>query len=799
MKRLGPKHPLSKVARWVWPEAYMYLYNHYAHFRRDFELGAVPGKVPFHITADKNYKLYVNGSYVCRGPARGYQSHWPCDEVDIAPFLRKGHNFVAIEAYNPGISTFQYLHKNLAGLLCAVGDKKVAAAWDKSKWIMRRDPARATQTARYSVQIDFQEHIDLNKDDRSWITSETPPTDWRAEIFPDGAHNFMGFPNGMPPFDALEEREIPFLREEFAAPEKVVSSGTGRCGEGYREYKNVAWAFIKEVESEPAKAWDDGSGVKSRIVDGCLELQVEPAGEGSFRAITIAAGEYVLGCLEVEVPDAAGSELLDFKHYQYLRDGKPVFVAKRAGCLVALGNRMKLRPGANKHEFFHPLGFGHFTLIARDVSKPVTVRLRIRKVGYPFTMKGAFECSDSVLNQIHAACRRTQQLCSMDAYVDTPWREQAQWWGDARVQAKNTFFLDGDARLLARGAQSIADQELLSGLTPGHAPTAGLWCILPDFTLTWMLTIWDHYYQTGETSLFKKLIPRVKEALAYYDSKEARAENGLLRYDQRFWLFEDWSTLPKDRVPAFLNLWYCLTIRKVATLFELVGKSSDAEKLRKKGSAMEALVLEKLFDPASGLILPALDVEMKPYGEPSVHDQTMALMLGLKPEAHQGMIDKVVLPYLRGEEIKGPKASAFWAAYVLEEMGQRGYAKDCVDFIRRNWSPMLSTGTTWEDFKWDETIGGSSCHAWTSHPSYHFVNMLTGVVQTKPGWEAIRVKPAFVEGIDRAKASIPTPKGMVEVEWSRKGGSIAGSVKLPQGVEAELQTGSAKFDLLRQP
>ena len=176
--RLKDDHPL-RSATWIWPEGYMYLYNHFAHFRKDFELSKTPKKAPLFITADKAYKLFVNGEYVCRGPARGYQSHWPFDEVDVAKFLRTGKNWLAVEAYTPGISTFQYLHQTKAGLLCAAawGDFKLVS--DRS-WLMRRSPFHAVQTARLSLQIDFQEHVDANLGSQAWITSPEPPSGWRA-------------------------------------------------------------------------------------------------------------------------------------------------------------------------------------------------------------------------------------------------------------------------------------------------------------------------------------------------------------------------------------------------------------------------------------------------------------------------------------------------------------------------------------------------------------------------------------------------------------------------------------------
>jgi len=772
----------------------MYLYNHYAQFRRDFELSSVPSRVPLFITADKSYRLYVNGQYVCRGPARGYQSHWPYDQVDIAAFLHQGHNWLAVEAYNPGISTFQYLHQNYAGFLCAVGEKRIAAAWENTQWQMRRDPARLTQTARLSLQVDFQEHIDLSRDDRSWITGETPPQGWVATIFnPKWGHNYMGFPYGMPPYETLEERGIPLLHEELVAPRRVTASAEGACGEGYRTWQNVAWPFIEEAKQ--IENWGDGSQQQTRQEDGALVLTVEPAGIARFHAITIEVGEYVLGEVAVSVDDAGGGEILDFYHYQYLRDGTPKFVRPGDGCLVANGNRMVLHAGRNDHEFYHPLGFGHFTLIVRDGTRPLTVRLKVRKVGYPFTMRGQFECSEPLLNQIHSACRRTQQLCALDAYMDTPWREQAQWWGDARVQARNTFYLDGDARLLARGIQSVGEQPIACGLTPGHAPTSSFWCILPDFTLTWVLTIWDHYWQTGDVSLFKGMLPRVRKAMAYFNSPEARAKNGLLQYDPRFWLFEDWADLPKQTVPTFLNLWYGLTLRSLSQLCEAAGKSADAKAFSEQCRLHLALVVEHLYDAQRKRFHPALDAEMRPHGEPSVHDQVIAIILGLCPEASQTMTDTLILPYLRGEKLPGAVPSAFWSTYVVQEMTARGYGEEVLAFIRRGWTPMLATGTTWEGFSWDETSGGSACHAWTSHPASELVNLLAGVQQLAPAWGSVRIKPFFASGIDDVRVLIPTPHGDLHVAWQRRNGRISGIVKAPSSIQVELDAPGADLKL----
>jgi hypothetical protein len=778
-------HPLRKSV-WIWPEGYMYLLNHFAQFRYDFDLKKIPGKAPFFITADKSYRLYVNGNYVCRGPARGYQSHWPFDEVDIRQYLQIGKNWISIEAYTPGISTFQYLHYTKAGMLCAAKWGEIEIHSDSKTWKMRRASAYNVETGRLSLQLDFQEDFNAAEDDRSWIFSEKEPKGWRAEYFPEGGHQVLSTPFGQPPYDSVEPRGIPMLREDIIKPAIITSAGAGNCSGDYKTCKNISWYFI-DNEFQSVKKWEKGNTVKSVSGDDFLEITVEAAGKGKFRAITVDMGKFAVGNLIVEVEGAVGEEILDFHYFQCLRDGIPIFIKPGGGCLIALAGRLRPVKGKTEHEFYHIIGGRHFSIVARDLTKAMKIKLRLRTAYYPFTMKGGFNTSDSVLNDIYAVCRHTQQICSIDAYVDTPWREQAQWWGDARVQAANTFFIDGDARLLARGIHSIAGQRAPQGLTYGHAPTSSGWCILPDFSLTWILTIWDYYWQTGDLKVFHGQHSRIKEILGYFESPDVRDKDGLLVYDPRFWLFEDWSTLPKERVPTFLNLWHIITLEYYAKLLKAAGKDAELRNCNTEISNRRKLVEKKLFDSKSGLFCACLDKNGKQSGEPSVHDQVMALMLNLKPEFHENMITKRILPYLKGEKASWPVPSAFWATYVFEVMGARGYGSEVVKFIREKWSPMISIGTTWEGFEWSGTGSGSCSHAWTAHPSFHFVNILAGIRQLGSAWESIEFAPHFADGIDFAETTVPSPKGEIKARWDRKGGNIQALVKIPSAIKLHVK------------
>ncbi len=225
-----PKVNPIRTARWIWPTPQMDLHNCYAHFRRDFELDKAPDEAPLCITADKAYKLYVNGRFVCRGPARGYQDHWPFDEVDLAGVLQAGHNWLAVEAYTPGISTFQYLHQSWAGLLAGArwGDFELLTG---EGWLMRRSPLHTQWTARLSRQMDFQEHVGVRRCGREWITSPCPPEPG-AEGW---GRSDEGIVFGRPPSNDVEPRGIPLLREELIAPGPVVWHAEGTSGEDYAD------------------------------------------------------------------------------------------------------------------------------------------------------------------------------------------------------------------------------------------------------------------------------------------------------------------------------------------------------------------------------------------------------------------------------------------------------------------------------------------------------------------------------------------------------------------------------------
>lgn len=107
MINMHPDSSMFAGANWIWPVNYEVNYiDNRIQARKEFRLDYVPPKCEICITADAFYILYVNGQYVTRGPARGFHGCWPFDRVDIAPYLKKGKNVLAVMGYQYGTSTF---------------------------------------------------------------------------------------------------------------------------------------------------------------------------------------------------------------------------------------------------------------------------------------------------------------------------------------------------------------------------------------------------------------------------------------------------------------------------------------------------------------------------------------------------------------------------------------------------------------------------------------------------------------------------------------------------------------------
>ena len=90
------------LGQWIWYPEDTLIEAQYAtrYFRHEFELDALPTYAPLQLSADDNYRVYVNGVEVGSNMNTG-QDQWQAPVTyDILRYLKKGKNVLAIEAHN---------------------------------------------------------------------------------------------------------------------------------------------------------------------------------------------------------------------------------------------------------------------------------------------------------------------------------------------------------------------------------------------------------------------------------------------------------------------------------------------------------------------------------------------------------------------------------------------------------------------------------------------------------------------------------------------------------------------------
>jgi hypothetical protein len=191
----------------------------------------------------------------------------------------------------------------------------------------------------------------------------------------------------------------------------------------------------------------------------------------------------------------------------------------------------------------------------------------------------------------------------------------------------------------------------------------------------------------------------------------------------------------------------------------------------------------------NGLLCDGLTFAGKRVKETSIHSQTLAILAGFQPERNAERINKVLLPFIRGEAKPAITPSSYWITYVFEVLIEAGHGADVLRFIREKWTPMAEHGTTWETFK--PSLGMESfSHAWSAHPLYHLMRILGGIRQRAAEWTEITYEPVF-EG-DFNETVVPTPHGKIITSWKREGDQIKVSLTLPKGVSASVRLSGKK-------
>ncbi len=143
-------HPSELNSCWIWDDSPPRAYNASRWFRKRWTPRGGTSRLA--ITADTRYRLWVNGTWVADGPARGWPEKYLADDLDITPHLRVGENEVLVLVHFFGCGNFHVIPQRggLAALLREDGDPVWTTDAD---WEVSDAPEYVANAPRICVQL----------------------------------------------------------------------------------------------------------------------------------------------------------------------------------------------------------------------------------------------------------------------------------------------------------------------------------------------------------------------------------------------------------------------------------------------------------------------------------------------------------------------------------------------------------------------------------------------------------------------------------------------------------------------
>lgn len=663
-------------AFWIGSDHPFDLAEVYLNFRRDLMLHEVPRIATFTLTADSRYRLWINGTYVARGPARSWPHAMTLDSLDVTSFMRAGPNHLAIQVYCPGYSHFAYVHKAATGWLGWLDLDGEIIPSDRH-WHVQRDASYAHLTPRVSIYGAGVELRDMAKD-TSWQTA--PGTTWASP-------RIVQPPEG-PIWSGLHRRPLPLLRETVQA---------------------LSQPWQTRVGPTPHAVEDPHQDLRVTF-DACQPDKIPT---------TLAAGQTAIWIFDLghshictagaTIANAAGGESLFVSYAEKLRDGEVLLADPETYCRMRPTDRTTLRAGAQTVEPHSQRG-ARYVIFRLDAKMPVALEITffIRLTSYPLYERPLKPQDDVTLEAVSQMCRRTILSCLQDGLVDSIWRESSQWLGDVVAEAFALAAISDDPRPLARAitmaAQGAACDGMLPSVLPGDVPAY----VVTDYNFSWIELLEMYAHHTGVTDA-PQMIARHRATLeAMLTRLHADVgRNGLIRSQPGRRLFVDWSQVARTEPNLTYNTRYLHALQTAARLTANPHWQTQADTLRDavRSRFHNTVWCETPQGPAASQLALALLILTNTV----TGDEAKALAAQITERSLD--LDDTSPP---GKLIL---ASPFMHHTIFKALDHIDHTKAIRQIIAARWGRWAKAGesTTWENWSIDFP-DGSACHGFSAHP-----------------------------------------------------------------------------------
>jgi len=751
------------------------------HFRRALELAPLPSSYIVRVSADNRFILYVNGTRVGDGPARGDLTHWRYQRFDLAPYLKSGHNLITATVWNFGVyAPIAQFSDRTAFLLESEATGSTSISTPKGWLVEEETGVRPLGRDKVTLQTYFAsgpgEELEASKFDWSW-NSENSTKNWvpvaspmRDSVFPvNGAHS--ADETGDNPWGLIPD-ELPHMEYAPTGVGSIVSiDGIGNEQPGLSHFPGQSAQLPPNIHVHLTLD-------RKTLTTAYPELTIT-GGKGSHITFTYSEALY---------DDKKHKGDRDSAEYS---DSNGVKHARRA-----LGLADSFLPDGGQHRVFMPLWWRTWRYLDLDIttgSDPLKLEsLKAYFTAYPFQERAKFESGQPDLDKIWEISWRTARLDAHETYMDTPYYEQLQYIGDTRIQALISYAVAGDDRL-GRQALSAFDQSRIpEGITRSRYPSS-LPQNIPTFSLIWVGMLHDYWMYRPDPQIVRDSLPGTRAVLTWFAKYEHT--DGLLG-ELPWWSFIDWVV--KGEIPSYdsnhescmTSLQYLGALIDAADLEKNLGDPVLAERYQTRANHVRSGIASMCWVPSRGLL--AENSDRKVFSQQA---NILGVLYDVIPKDKQQDVLRRLIDIKPGETPDGVmSASYYFRFYLARAIDHAGMADDYLKTLDP-WRELLPLHFS----TWPEQPGEtrSDSHAWSAHPIYDLLTLVAGIRPGSEGFASVVVAP-HLGSLEHLRTTYPHPQGDIQAEYRRTGSDLDATISLPgiltgrflyAGKEWELKSG----------
>ena len=660
------------------------------------------------LAASSIYRLWVNGEFICAGPARAAHGWYRVDEICLSPFLTEDRNYVVTEVLGYNVNSYDTLDQP-SFLTEEIWQGNEVISYTGGESITIHDfKNRVQKVQRYSFQrafIDAYQYEDENK--YMYHMNESAQSLCKIEIQTDKRYIYRDVE--MPGFETLE-------------PVSVIKKGTAYYEKEKTEIipEEYFFFFFQDLKGYAREK------TEIHVSEEAQKIQLQET-ECSVNAIAIRqlplSDEYAIyelpynatGFFDIRLEVREKSRT--FVMFDEILSNGSVDFLRMNSC-----NCFVYRMNAGKYRLmnFAPYTMKYLQIVV--LGECIVEQVQFKEYKNSSVLKRIHLPQDTELALIYDAALESFRANALDLFMDCPSRERGGWLCDSYFTSSVEYVLTGknviEKAFLENFILNKEFRHIPEGMIPMCYPADhNNGNFIPQWAMWYVLEIEKYVYGNQDFELAERSKNLIYSLLKYFESFEN--ENGMLENLQG-WNFIEWSRAnDPDLVNGVnfpTNMLYMRMLKCVSALYKDLILERKADRLRKnirKRSFNGMFYTDNEHRDKNQLVNPGICTEVCQYyafftGVATVKEDSELWKI-MKNKF--GPIRSTINDY---PEIAG--TNVFIGKYLrIELLYRQGLFEEVIKEIKEVFLGMAKeTGTLWE-----HTLPTASCnHGFASYVLY---------------------------------------------------------------------------------